>query len=102
MTKTFSVGLLLMRRYRVVDSGVDATVKQALLEGGAFGNADDEEVPNVGLLAGPDEGQADAGVHYLAAIASGDFSAPGVVCVEVRQLHAEKRSLHFIKAVVRT
>lgn len=44
----------MIRRDRAMDGGVHAAVQQALLESGAIGDPDDEEVPDVGLLSGTD------------------------------------------------
>ena len=48
------VGLLMVRGDWVMDGRVHAMVEQALLEGGSIRDADDEEVPNVRILAGAD------------------------------------------------
>ena len=100
MTKFLGVGRLLMRRNWVMDGRVDATVEQALLEGRAIRYADDEEVPYVRILAGADGWEAHGGVLELATITLGDFSAAGVVGVDVRLLHAEQSRLKFVEAVV--
>ena len=54
MAELLRIGLLMVRGDRVMDRRMHATVEEALLEGGAIGNADDEEVPDVGVLAGAD------------------------------------------------
>jgi hypothetical protein len=74
---------------------VHAAVEQALLEGRAIGDADDEEVPDVRIFAVADGRQAHGVDLDLAMITLGDFAAAGVVggeMIRISLIPANKRT----------
>ena len=84
MPQFLGIGRLLVRGDRVMDCGGHALVEQTLLEGGAIGDADDEQVPDVGILAGANGRQAHGGVFDLVTVTQGDCPAMRVIGVEMR------------------
>ena len=100
MAEVLRIGLLMVRRDRVMDGRVYAAVEQALLEGGAIRYTDHEEMPDMGVLAGADGREVHGRVLDLATVAGGNLAATGVVGVDVFQLHAKQRGLQFVEAVV--
>jgi len=98
--KLLRIGLLMVRRDRVMDRGMYALVEQALLEGRAIGYADHEKMPDMGILADVDGRETHGRVLDLVTITLGDCTAMRVIGIEVRQLYPEDGRLHFVEAVV--